>query len=138
MIWLVALTIFLAGCAGGIVNAILTGELKLPHMDEEARVFRPGWIGNALAGGMAGAVSWGLYGPLTSYSLIGPNAESAVQPSLAVAEAFGAVLVGFGGGRWLAAEVDRLLVVRERDALAATKTKLVDVLEKLTPGEEPR
>jgi hypothetical protein len=131
MIWLIAGLIFAAGCIGGFVNSVVAGELKLPYHDEDARIYRPGWIGTVIVGGVASAASWGLYGPVAELTLIGP-VTSVAEPTLRVAEFFGAILIGFGGGRWLTAELDRLIASRERDGLEQTKNILVDALKKVS------
>lgn len=135
MLWLIALLVFAAGCIGGLVNSAVTGEFKLPYRDNDARVFRPGWIGTLLIGGVAAAASWGVYGPLASLNLVG-STMLAAPPSLRLAEFFGAVLIGFGGGRWFTAELDRIILSRERDALEQTKQSLVETLKKFTGSEK--
>ena len=76
------------------MNALVTGELKLPKMDREAGVYRPGWLGTVLVGGAAAAASWGLYGPLAERALVGAVMGDA--PVLRVAEFFGAFLEARG------------------------------------------
>lgn len=132
MIWFIALSIFSAGCVGGFVNALVSGELKLPRTDEEAHVYRPGWIGTVIVGGVAAAASWGLYGPLAEITLLGTAADTGAAPVLRVSEFFGALILGFGGGRWLTAELDRVLLAREKEALTNTRDNLADVVQKLT------
>lgn len=131
MIWLVIAVVFLAGAAGGFVNVLVSGELKLPHRDSEAGVWRPGWIGNVLAGGAAGSVSWGLYGSLSEFEVIG-GVTATAEPALVLSELFAAVLVGFGGGRWLSAEIQRIVAVSERDALDDTKRILTRTIRDTT------
>jgi hypothetical protein len=128
MIWGVAAIVFAAGCFGGLVNSVVTGEMKLPYLDKRAKIYYPGWAGTVLVGGVAATSSWGLYGPLAQFAVIGQG--SAPLPSLKVAEVFGALIIGFGGGRWLTAEVGRLTASRERDALEKTKKDLLQALRK--------
>lgn len=135
MIWLIGILVFGAGCVGGLVNALVSGELKLPTMDKEARVFRPGWLGTVLVGGTAAAASWGLYGSLAERTLVG--AAIGDPPVLRVAEFFGALIVGFGGGRWLTAELDRVLLAHEKEALTRTRDSLAETVRDLTAtGQE--
>jgi hypothetical protein len=134
MIWLIAALIFVAGCIGGLLNSAVTGEFKLPYRDREARVYRPGWVGTVLIGGVAAAASWGIYGPVAQVVMIGPG--PALEPALRVAEFFGAVVLGFGGGRWFTAELDRVVLAKERDALEETKHRLVRELAKMEGGSE--
>lgn len=132
MIWLIAGFIFMAGCAGGFVNALVSGELKLPAKDQEAGVFRPGWIGIVLVGGAAATVSWRLYGPLAEMALLGGTANSTALPILRVSEFFGGLIVGFGGGRWLTSEVDRSILAREKESLTTTRDDSSKVIQILT------
>lgn len=129
MIWLIAGLIFLAGCAGGFVNSLVSGELKLPAKDQEAGVFRPGWLGIVLVGGAAATVSWGLYGPLAEMALLGGAGNPSVLPILRVSEFFGGLIVGFGGGRWLTSEVERSILAREKESLTTTRDKSSEVIQ---------
>jgi hypothetical protein len=127
MLWMIVLLVFAAGCLGGLVNSAVTGEFKLPYRDNDARVFRPGWIGTLLIGGVASAASWGVYGPLASLVLVG-TAAVGTPPTLRLAEFFGAVVIGFGGGRWFTSELDRVILSRERDALEQANQSLIRTL----------
>jgi hypothetical protein len=103
---------------GGFVNSLVSGELKLPTRDAEAKVYWPGWLGTVVVGGAAAAASWGLYGPLAEVALLGADAGAgAAGPVLRLSEFFGALIIGFGGGRWLTAELDRILLSREKEVL---------------------
>jgi hypothetical protein len=56
-------------------------------------------------------VSWGLYGPFASASVVGPGTFGGeTTPSLALSALVGAVLVGVGGGRWLTDYSDKQLL----------------------------
>ncbi|MDP3774017.1 MAG: hypothetical protein Q8Q85_07080 [Gemmatimonadales bacterium] len=134
--WLILLIIFVAGCIGGITNAAIAGELRLPYTDPEARVYRPGWVGNVLIGGIAALVFWGLYGPMAAAVLMGPIDPAAPQPLLRVSELFAALLTGIGGGRLLTAEVERRVFDREKKALTDTKDALATAVKSL--AEEVR
>lgn len=118
--------VFAAGCFGGLVNALLVGELHLPRLDRRARVRRPGWFGNVVVGGAAALVFWGLYGPMAGAQIIGDGPPA--HMALHVAELFGAMLSGIGGGRLLSSEVDRRVLRNENDALNQTKSILADVV----------
>ena len=74
--------------------------------DREGRVF---------VGAVAAVVSWGLYGPLSSYYIAVANgavqASASKEPvGLTLATLVGAVLIGIGGARWLTAAVDEKLL----------------------------
>lgn len=129
--WLIIIAVFAAGCFGGLTNAAIAGELQLPHKDPEAKVFRPGWIGNVLIGGVAALVFWGLYGPMAAAVVIGPESPEAAAAVLRVSELFGALLTGVGGGRLLTAAIDKQIAEREKAALTQTKDSLAEAVRKL-------
>jgi len=133
---IIILVLFAAGCVGGFTNAAISGELHLPHTDPEARVYRPGWIGNVLIGGVAALVFWGLYGPMAAAVLIGPEDVSAAAPTLRVSELFAALLTGIGGGRLLTAEIDKRLSQKETKALIETRDALAGAVKELVEPKE--
>jgi hypothetical protein len=74
------------------------------------RALRPGFLLNVFVGGLAGAVSWGLYGPFASSYLLGGGAgpgTPASSPGITLAGLVGAVLVGVAGARWLTNEAEK-------------------------------
>ena len=104
--------VFAAGAVGGVVNA-LTSEngFVLPRRElvNGIRVWRPGFLLNVFVGGVAGAVSWGLYGPLaTRYVIGGPGGDTDL--GLTLTALAGAVLVGVAGARWLTSEAEKKLL----------------------------
>ena len=104
--------VFGAGAVGGVVNALLTENgFVLPRREwvNGVGVLRPGFLLNVFVGGVAGAVSWGLYGPFASRNVIG-GAEGG-EVGLTLAALVGAVLVGVAGARWLTSEADRKRLV---------------------------
>ena len=112
------------GAVGGVI-ATLTSEdrgFPLPGTVENTggKVWRPGWIGLIIIGAVAAAVSFALYGPLTGQTVIGgpdnPNAGAADDYGLTLAALGGAVLVGAGGSKWFASQVDKRIL---RDAAVA-------------------
>jgi hypothetical protein len=130
--WLIILWILLAGCIGGLTNTAISGEFRLPHLDPEAKVYRPGWVGNVFIGGVAALVFWGLYGPMAAAVLVGPADPKAPVAALRVSELFAALITGIGGGRLLMAEVDRRVLEKEKKALSETKEKLGKTVADLT------
>lgn len=113
------LLVFFAGLVGGIVNALMSDNgFLMPKYDRAASVYRPGCLGNALIGGVAAVVSWGLYGAAGSLTIFtlneDPSAASTAAkqaiPILNVAGLASALLVGIGGARWLSNEVDKKLL----------------------------
>ena len=119
-IYWIAILVCVCGGIGGLVNALLAGELHLPH--REGNVYAPGWIGNVVIGAVAALVFWGLYGPMAKVAVIGQTAPG-VQVAFTVAETAGSVVTGIGGGRILSSEV-------EKKALTKTKDLLTDELAK--------
>ena len=68
-VWLLLLIVFGAGLLGGTIDAIISdnGFVIPKKMDG---ILRPGWLGNALIGGIAAAISWSMYGPLAAVSIV--------------------------------------------------------------------
>ena len=126
LIGLVFFLVFSAGCIGGFANSLITGELKLPAHDTEARVFKPGWVGNVVVGGIASIVFWGLYGPLADANIIGQ--DEATDVTLTVSELLGSLLTGIGGGRLLTMEVDRRVSESGTKALEEAKNSLAETI----------
>ncbi len=123
--WLILVVVFVSGGIGGIANALMSDNgFILPkkiHTQGGGGVWRPGFLGNVLIGGIAAVISWGLYGPFAAYPLLGGAAPAGAGPvSLTLSALVGAVLVGVGGARWLSNEVDKtLLRVAASQAAAA-------------------
>lgn len=107
-LWVLLGIVFGAGGVGGVVNALITENgFVLPRREwvNGVAVLRPGFLLNVFVGGVAGAVSWGLYGPFASRHVIG--GPEAGDLGLTLAALVGAVLVGVAGARWLTSEADR-------------------------------
>jgi hypothetical protein len=117
-VWALLLVVCMAGGLGGVVNALLTENgFVLPRaiqVENGVAVVRPGFLGNILIGAIAAGISWGLYGPLGGYWVVGT--EAALRQNrpealaLSLSSLAGAVLVGIGGARWLTNEVDKSLL----------------------------
>ncbi|HLJ95079.1 MAG TPA: hypothetical protein VKU02_18025 [Gemmataceae bacterium] len=118
LIWTILLTVCGAGAVGGIINALMSDNgFILPQakkVEDGVSILRPGFLGNLFIGAVAAGVSWGLYGPLATYIILGSDKALASNPaegvSLSVTSLVGAVLVGVGGARWLTNEVDKSLL----------------------------
>lgn len=131
-----------AGAVGGGVNAMMTDNgFLLPKSETTAggaTILRPGYVGNVLIGGVAALVSWGLYGPLSSY-LIAGTAEALKQNfppdrvGLSLASMVGGLLVGVGGARWLSNEVDKNLL-RAAASNAAGKQPSTNASQQIAMG----
>lgn len=125
-VWEIAVLVCLSGAVGGFVNALLAGDLHLPHR-AEGNLYSPGWVGNVVVGSVAALVFWGLYGPMAKVAIIGGDASATAKAIFTVSEIAGSVVTGIGGGRILSSEVDKR-------ALAQTKDKLVDYVNRTRNG----
>src|SRR5438477_10902478 len=90
------------GAVGGLVNCAIAQEFALPHIDREAKVWRPGWIGNVVVGAVAAPVIWGMYGPLAGHAI-----NAADKLDLTLAQVFVSVVIGLGGGGILTVEAQK-------------------------------
>jgi len=124
LVWIIVL-IAGAGALGGITNAVSTDNsfaLPRPIKDGDTTVaWQVGVIGNALTAAVAAVVSWGLYGPAGAFLVIGtPPAGTPVVPAtLTVATLMTALLIGYGGARWLTNEVDKRILKATAAAAAS-------------------
>jgi hypothetical protein len=123
-LWVLLAIVFLAGAAGGVVNAWMSDNgFMLPRTEESGgnRFIRPGFLGNIITGGVSAGVSWGLYGPFAAAYIVGgpPSGAGRAVLGLTLSSLVGAVLVGVGGARWLTNEVDKKLLRAAGAAFAA-------------------
>ena len=121
--------IAIAGAIGGAVNAFISDNgfmfPQLAKTSDGTEILRPGFVGNILIGSIASCISWGLYGPLTAYAIMGTSEALKANASpeklgLSLASLASAVLLGIGGARWLSDQVDKNLL-RATAADAANK-----------------
>jgi hypothetical protein len=128
--WIMFFIVLIAGAVGGAVNALMTdnGFLvpKMEKVDDKTSIFRPGYLGNILIGAVAAVVSWGLYGPLSPYYIIGTEQALAANAlpetvGLTLAALVGAIMIGIGGARWLTSEVDKNLLRATAAQAASSK-----------------
>lgn len=115
LIWAALGIILAAGAVGGIVNALLTDNgfiLPRPKATDGDTIWLPGILGNLVLGGIGAAVSWGLYGPASTYVLLNSSGSSAAAQAviLTLSALVGGVLVGAAGARWWSSEVDKKLL----------------------------
>lgn len=127
-----AAAVFLAGCLGGFVNALLVGELKLPRWESSTNVYQPGLLGNVLIGGVAVLVFWGLYGRLGDATVLGVSSDPVPPVYLSLSELVGSILTGVGGGRILSSEISRRRLQIKNDALDASADSLAIAVQSLT------
>jgi hypothetical protein len=112
------------GALGGLVNCAVAGEFSLPHVDRDAKVWRPGWIGNVVAGAIAAPVIWGIYGPLAGRSITAPE-----PIEITLIQAFTSIVIGFGGGRILTLEA-------QKQAERVAKNNVTELVEESILEEE--
>jgi hypothetical protein len=101
-----------AGCVGGLVNGFLTDQgLTWPRFVEgatnETRIWQPGFLGNVVIGAVAAGISWMIYGPLAGADVL---AAVPAGTALTFSSLGGGAVVGAGGAKWLASEVDKKLL----------------------------
>lgn len=130
--WMIVSVVCIAGGIGGVVNALMTDNgFILPsvvNIDSGAKVVRPGCLKNIIIGAIAAGISWGLYGPLANYFVVGTKEALTQNPTtgygLTLGSIVGAVLVGIAGARWLTNEVDKRLLRAAAIQAASGKTSL--------------
>ncbi len=149
MIWWALLIVFGSGLLGGMINAVMTDNgFAMPMYDKSADppILRPGYLGNMLIGGVAAAISWGLYGPAAAVALLptvtgeGPGVTATIasgSASLTLAGFVGGILVGIAGARWLSNEVDKNLLraAGSQAALAKRNDDLAAKIALSTPAD---
>jgi uncharacterized membrane protein len=123
-IWGILGIVCAAGALGGLVNALLTENgFALPKRDKvgSLNILRPGVLGNMLISSVAAGTSWGLYGPLAGFVLLGSTNAKQPELTITLSALVGAVLVGVAGAKWLTNEVDKNLL-KAAAAKAATSS----------------
>lgn len=116
--------IALGGALGGVGNAISTDNsfaLPRPVKDgKETVVWQIGIIRQHHTAVIAALISWGLYGPSSGVLLVGtpPAGTTPIAASLTIATFATAILIGYGGARWLTIEVDKKLLKATASAAA--------------------
>ena len=114
-VWFMVAWVLGAGALGGALNALMTsGGFIRPSKSKNEdgnTIFYPGYWTNIGIGAVAALISWGLYGPMAAYFIVGSGAaqrsnEALSNSGLTMSGLVGAILVGVGGARWLSNEVD--------------------------------
>jgi hypothetical protein len=114
----IALIVFGVGLVGGLANALYSGNtFLLPKADSDvySDVYIPGLLVTAFLGGIAAVVSWGLYGANASKDVNG-------NANVTISALAGALLIGFGGARWLTNESDKSLLNKTASIVASKPT----------------
>src|SRR5258705_1422508 len=121
----------LGGIGGGLVNAFLAKEgFVLAHMEtmpNGGRIWRPGFLGNALVGLVAAIVIAGMQSQLGAVVLL-RTTPVPDQPTtaflLTIQGLVGAIVTGVGGARLLTAEVDKNLDRAAKGNLTSSLARL--------------
>lgn len=140
------LVVALAGAVGGILAALLSDDkgfvFPRPVRGENGTVtYRPGFLGLILVGACAAALSFALYGPLAGATVIGgpgsPVDDSGNPYGLTLAALAGAVLIGTGGSKWLASQVDKVTLQQTAVTAARREPDLVHArqIAEATPSQ---
>jgi hypothetical protein len=105
--------IFGLGGLGSIVAAFLGDNgWHLPYIDQG--IFRPGWIGNVLVGGLAAVASWAMANSTNLF-------ETTSSLTFTTATLANALLIGFGGASWFKSQAEKS-ILQKTAAVAAGKT----------------
>jgi len=124
--------IVLMGSLGSLVSAFVGDNgWHLPMYDNG--IFRPGYLGNMLVGGLAALASWGMQ---KAAVLIG---SSPATLSFSTADMAGAIVIGFGGASWFKSQIEKVILQRAAvvaasksgDALAASQIATSTPMEAL-------
>ena len=116
------------GAVGGFVNCLLSDEVHWPRFDKEARIWRPGVIGNIAVGAIAAVVVWGVYGPAASFDLV---KDSPQQLSLTVGQLLSSLVIGLSGGKILT-------LIAQKQAEQVAKEELAKLSRNLTSKTEDK
>ncbi len=118
MLWLIMGVVFVAGCLGGLLTAIISGErqhrneggaISFAYTNQDCETRFANRLGNVLLGGVSALLFWALYGPFSGFPVVGaaPTAAAGVQPALKVGELAASFVIGTGGAGFLRAEARR-------------------------------
>lgn len=120
-----------AGAIGGLINALVAQKgFVLARIGERGadreRILLPGVLGNVFLGACAAMISWGLYGPLSSYHPFSSHPSNEINPAdtFSIGMIFGAALIGAGGARWLSDHVDKQNLQEDKQHLQQDKQRL--------------
>ncbi len=141
--WVLFLSICIAGAIGGLGNAIISDNgFALPRterVDNGASIIRPGYLGNLIVGAIAAGISWGLYGSMSNFIVIGSKAALSQNPEevfgISLSSLVGAALVGVSGARWLTNETDKKLL--NAAASKAAESQAIPSASKQISGASP-
>jgi hypothetical protein len=141
-LWLVTLILTIAAGVAGALSAMMSERGRgLPGtvVVGGKTVWLPGWVGSVLAGAIAAAALWSLFGlgvnaivlitKPTNAERIAVSLRYAVFPTI-----FGALLVGFSAARWLSTEADKRIAQATMAVLAERADLPEDQLARVRNG----
>ena len=105
--------IVLMGGLGSLVSAFVGDSgWHLPVVDNG--IFRPGYLGNMLVGGLAALASWGMQ---KAAVLMGAGSSAL---SFSTADMANAIVIGFGGASWFKCQIEKV-ILQKTAVVAASK-----------------
>lgn len=105
--------IVLMGGLGSLVSGFVGDSgWHLPVNDHG--IFRPGYLGNMLVGGLAALASWGMQ---KAAILIG---STPVVLTFSTADMANAIVIGFGGASWFKSQIEKT-ILQKTAVVAASK-----------------
>jgi hypothetical protein len=105
-VYIALLIITIAGGCGGFINSLLINSnivTAASNLNIANQNLRLNYLVNTIAGAVAAAISWGLYGPISSAGILSQTNAN----SLSLSALLGAVSVGFSGSSWLTTHADK-------------------------------
>jgi hypothetical protein len=121
LVWMAGL-----GALGGLVNCLMSGEIKLTFYNKETKSFSPGPLGNIVAGTVAAVVIGSIYGPISSLDLTGPS-----NAHITLGQLVSSLVVGFSGGKILSLEAQKITLTNEKSAEQDAKIDMAEIVETL-------
>ena len=106
------------GAIGGSMNVFL-GDAGFHWPKTEDGVWEPGFLGVVFVGCVAAVGSWAT---LTTMDLVGPNATAL---ALKTGDIANALVIGFGGAKWLKSESEKD-ILQKTASIAAGKNANAD------------
>jgi len=110
--WIIAVVAGV-GAVGGFAN-VLAGDAGFHLPQTQDGVWQPGYLGVVIIGAIAALASWA---SLKTLPLIGSGAEPL---SFSTGDLANALIIGFGGARWLKSEAEKN-ILRKTASIAASK-----------------
>jgi hypothetical protein len=142
-LWLVTLILTIAAAVAGALSAMMSERGRgMPGtvVVGGKTVWQPGWVGSVLAGAIAAAALWSLFGPGANAIVFITNPTNAGRYAVSLRYAgllptiVGALLVGFSAARWLSTEADKRIAQATMAVLAEREDLPEDQLARVRNG----